>query len=64
MAVKDKGGVGHIKVERASKKVDEIDMDIHNKEVEQREQSEVKQKKAKLDKEEREFMDLLKERKR
>jgi hypothetical protein len=65
VAVLDKGGVGHFKSEKSAlKKKDDIDMDIHNKEAEKKEQEEVKQKKVKLDQEERAFIDLLKERKR
>lgn len=36
-------------------------MDIHNKEEDKKQEAEVKQRKLKLDKEERDFMDLLKE---
>ena len=67
VAVVDKGGLGYSKPEKPSilkKKKDDIDMDINNQEDAQKQEEEVKQKKAKLDSEERAFIDLLNERRR
>ena len=66
VAVVDKGGLGYSKADKPEpkKRKDDIDMDIHNKEVQQEEANARKQQRQKLDDEERAFIELLNERKR